>query len=91
MGLRDTGFPFSRNRYVWTRQSGAINYLAARATSPDFTVACTLFAVTFTTFVNATDVPSSGQVHFYQVRANAPFAGSWGADSGGVERVVVCD
>ena len=64
---------------------GATNYEAARSTAPDFSVACVLFATTGTSWVDAEPL-APGAVFYYLVRAAAPYVGSWGRDSTGVER-----
>ena len=74
--------------WAWPAQSGATRYRVARSDGPDF-LSCVIVAVLEPRLTDAT-VPAPGRAFFYLNRAVSPNAGSWGADSAGVERAVPC-
>ena len=73
----------------WPAQAGATQYEVARSDDPTFALNCTS-TVTASTCVTDTDEPPGGSVFNYLVRSIAPFLGSWGQDSNGAERVIIC-
>ncbi len=73
----------------WTAQPGATGYEVARSPTRDFSVDCTLFSVSSTSW-NEFLTPPPGGCHYYLARAAAPNAGSWGAGTAG-ERTLVCE
>jgi hypothetical protein len=74
---------------TWRRQSGATLYELARSDRPDFASACMTWTTSSTTFADP-DTPSPEEGFYYLVRALAPYIGSWGQDSSGIERSAVC-
>jgi hypothetical protein len=88
----ESGFynPADRDEYSWTDQAGATLYEVARSAAADFSVSCTIFT-TAAPLLSDPELPAApGDVFYYLNRALAPYAGSWGADSMLVERVVPC-
>jgi hypothetical protein len=81
--------PANPDEFSWAEQPGASVYQVARSTSPDFSTECTTFNSSNFTF-NDPERPAPGAVWHYLVRARSPRKGSWGADSGGTERVIPC-
>jgi Tol biopolymer transport system component len=75
--------------YSWPAQPGATMYEVARAESGDFSVGCTTSQTTNTYWIDVAG-PGSGGCFYYLIRPVAPFAGSWGVDSAGVERTGIC-
>ena len=73
----------------WPPQPRAAAYQVARAPSPAFTPAPTCEMVPDPFFADP-EVPEVGSAYCYLVRAMAPYAGSWGVSSAGVERSVSC-
>jgi hypothetical protein len=73
----------------WDPQAGAILYQVARSGSPLFPAGCQMSYVDQPT-VSVTAEPTPGGAYDYMVRGYLPNAGSWGADSSGVERNNVC-
>ncbi len=78
---------FDRNELSWMAQPRATRYLVARSDRPDFSSACVTYTTQQLYWVDA-DSPASGAVFHYLVRGLEPYAGSWGAGSNGVERIV---
>jgi hypothetical protein len=79
----------SPDEYGWPGQLGATRYEVARSPAPDFSSGCVLFTTSTTSIVDPTFL-GPGQIFYNLNRASAPQAGSWGADSDGVERSFVC-
>jgi hypothetical protein len=79
----------SPDSYAWTAQSGASSYEVVRATSPDFTTNCATFESS-DPFVVDTETPPPAALFHYLNHPVAPFVGSWGADTSGVEREPAC-
>lgn len=79
------GVAGDRDALVWTAPPGAAAYRVERSSSPEFDASCAAFDVAATTFDDPA-APGAGGGLFYLVRAAAPFAGSAGAGSNGVER-----
>jgi N-acetylneuraminic acid mutarotase len=75
--------------FSWAVQQNATSYQLARSTAPDFTSACTSFNGPSPTFQDA-ETPSPGTPFYYIARATAPFVGSWGKTSAGIERTTSC-
>jgi hypothetical protein len=73
----------------WPPQGGALLYEVGRSSHRDFSSDCTFVQTPDTEWVDSDDVPL-GTVHYYLVRALLLHVGSWGQDSAGVERSVVC-
>ncbi|MDH3626334.1 MAG: MopE-related protein [Acidobacteriota bacterium] len=73
----------------WSAQANAARYQIQRSTHADFSTGCTPFS-SFSNSFTDTDVPASGTVFNYLVRSVIPNPGSWGLDSDGVERILVC-
>jgi hypothetical protein len=76
-------------RYSWTAQGGATSYQVARGNAPGFGVGCTTFT-TASAFLLDPATPASRGAFYYLVRPFAPFVGSFGAASSGVQRAVPC-
>jgi hypothetical protein len=85
----ETGFRNSsnRNELSWPAQPGASSYQIARSGQADFSSGCWLNVTQQFYFVDAED-PVSGDLFHYLVRAFEPNPGSWGVNSGNVERTV---
>ena len=75
--------------FSWAVQPNATSYQMARASTPDFTIACTSFNGSSPTFQDA-ETPPSGTEFYYIARPTAPFVGSWGKTSAGTERTTSC-
>ena len=73
----------------WRAQPGATQYELVRSASPTFGGNCLRV---FSSMARAIDdvTPAPGATFFYLARPLAPFIGSFGADSDGVERPVTC-
>jgi hypothetical protein len=82
--------PADTTWFTWLGQDGATQYEVARSGLRDFSGNCLAFTTTLPNLRDP-DIPQAGGVFYYLVRATAPHAGSWGADSSGIERTVVCD
>jgi hypothetical protein len=78
-----------KTEYSWPAQQGATSWEVARAVSPDFSAGCGTVATTVPLW-NDPEVPAPGQAFYYLNRPLAPFVGSWGAHSSGVEWAAVC-
>jgi len=76
-------------QFCWPAQAGATEYQVLRSTARDFAGGCTSF-VTGSTCRSDPTLPASKTAFHYLVRALAPYVGSLGADSAGVERAGVC-
>jgi hypothetical protein len=74
--------------WTWPAQPGAGRYQVARSATPQF-FSCTTFTLAAPSFRDET-VPAPGAAFYYLNRALLPFAGSWGADSTGTERILPC-
>jgi N-acetylneuraminic acid mutarotase len=81
--------PDDRDEFSWPAQAGATSYEVARSTNPLFAVDCTAIATGSMTSIDTAPVPV-GVCSYYLVRSMLPYAGSWGADSAGVERMFAC-
>jgi len=81
--------PLDASEYSWPAQSGATEYEVTRATSASFANACTTFMSALPVLNDSTPVPE-GEVLYYLARSSFPFAGSWGTNFAGVERVLPC-
>lgn len=79
----------SKNTYSWPAQSGATSYRAVRSNSPRFTSGCFSINTSSTSWVSS-GTPGPGNTFFYLNRPTAPCLGSWGKDSAGNERPVIC-
>ena len=79
-------FPFWTFVFCWGEQPGATLYEVLRADDPMLTSGCSLGSTTGTCWPDLDDPPSGGLLA-YVVRPAAPWLGSWGADSAGVERL----
>ncbi len=82
--------PGSTSTFCWTAQQGATDYEVVRSTSPGFSGGCTFWVVTGQTCITDPVTPPTAGVFFYLVRPLAPYLGSWGKDSRGVERTGGC-
>jgi len=76
-------------RIEWFPQFATELYQVVRADRPDLAGAC-LLATTPETSWGDEELPSPGQTFFYAVRTLAPFVGSLGSRSSGVERIEQC-
>jgi len=74
----------------WEPQSAATLYQVARSSAPDFSTDCVAETTTSVTYDVSPD-PDPDACWYYLVRAMTPNEGSWGLDSTGGERSVVCD
>ena len=81
--------PGNRDELSWTAQGGTTDYEVARAELRNFTATCVAGTTPAPVWIDA-QLPPSGVAFHYLVRPLAPFAGSWGTDSSGVERVLTC-
>ena len=88
-GTVTVGSSGSGQSLCWPSQGGATNYEVVRAPDPRFTGSCTTTQTTEICWTDP-DIPASGSAAFYLVRAVTPHAGSWGADSNGLERRLPC-
>jgi len=78
-----------KTRFSWTSQNGAVSYEVARSTTPDFSSGCATLTRAESYWIDAAE-PAQSECFHYLVRALAPFTGSWGAGSEGMERTTVC-
>ena len=88
----DSGFHSAVNPktdYSWPAQQGATLWQVGRASSPDFSLGCGTVQSATPQWTDA-QTPVSGQAFYYLNRPVAPFVGSWGAHSSGVEWSAVC-
>ena len=88
----NSGFLNATNRkteYSWPTQSGETLWEVARAEASDFSVGCMTVQSSVANWTD-TQVPALGHVFFYLNRPVAPYVGSWGAQSSGVERTGIC-
>lgn len=85
------GFMNANNfdEYSWSAQSGATAYEAMRSSAADFSSPCVLFPTAGTTWSDAT-LPAAGEAFYYLSRAVSPNPGSWGLDSSGLPRTIIC-
>jgi len=81
--------PNDKNTFCWPQQAGATGYEVVRSDSPRFDTGCAGTTTAETCWSPLGD-PGAGQTYYYVVRAVSPHVGSWGADSGGVERTILC-
>ncbi len=79
-----------RNEFSWTPQLGATRYELARSSRADFSADCFIFTTPNSSWTDPWN-PSTSTVFFYLTRPFAPFIGSWGEDSMGNKRVMVCE
>lgn len=75
--------------FCWDAQAGAANYTVARAEHRLMTASCHL-EETATNCVTDDAIPPPKGVFYYLVRAERPFAGSWGEDKSGAQNAVSC-
>jgi serine protease len=87
----DSGFhnAADKTEYSWTAQPGATLYRVARSSRRDFASGCSGWD-TGSPLLKDPSLPAAGSAYYYLNRPLAPFAGSWGTSSNGVERVPVC-
>jgi len=81
--------PADLTQLCWPAQAGAAQYEVVRSTRSDFTAGCTRMT-TSASCISDPAQPGAGTTFNYLVRALLPMAGSWGADSAGLERIVSC-
>ena len=81
--------PADPDEISWPAQPLATVYEVVRSTGPDFPPACTDQITQIPSWSDPA-VPTQGSVFHYLVRSIAPYVGSWGQDSSGVERVGLC-
>jgi len=81
--------PGDKTKFTWHIQAGATSYELARSDRPDFMGPCSSMLTQLGTFTD-TETPLPGIVFYYLVRAAAPHMGSWGKNSVGAERTVLC-
>jgi hypothetical protein len=75
--------------FTWPPQDGASLYLVIRSGDPTFASACAYWSVDGVVLADPL-VPAPGAAFFYLVRAAAPYTGSLGRNSAGVERTAAC-
>jgi CSLREA domain-containing protein len=75
--------------YSWPAQPGVTQYEARRSSSPTFPSPCAGITTTGLSWRDAVH-PAPGFGFYYLTRPIAPLLGSWGFDSAGVERTMVC-
>lgn len=88
-GLSGFYHPGDKAKFTWWYQDGATLYALARSDQADFGGSCTTATTPLTIFTDH-DEPPPGEAFHYLVQAAAPYVGSWGTRSGGVERAVLC-
>jgi N-acetylneuraminic acid mutarotase len=83
--------PADANEFSCPLQAGATRYEVARSPHREFPsqVGCLRIVSDTATWVDTDPVPEA-TCFYYLVRAHEPNTGSWGADSGGIERAVTC-
>ena len=64
-------------------------YEVARSSAPDFSTGCALTSVGTNSWIDP-ETPAPGALFAYLNHAAAPLVGSWGADSTGFERNLIC-
>lgn len=77
-------------RLCWPEQPGAEEYEILRSDSETFERGC-LTITTAMPFLDDNDSPGTGVVYHYLYRPLSPFPGSWGVNSDGDARDVLCD
>ncbi len=82
--------PSLNGRLCWAAQEGATSYRLARAGDRFMMVGLLCEAPMFDLCDDDLSTPAVGAAFFYLVRAESPFAGSWGRSSAGGETVVTC-
>lgn len=84
-------FPGASNTTTisWSAQPDATSYQVRRSLDPSFSQPCACITTSQTSWAD-TSVPTPGTAFFYLIRSSAPFPGSWGASSAGVERTGAC-
>ena len=82
---------FSGEEFCWPAQPGATSYEVARSVTPDFSTGCAFFTTSNTCLLDDTDPVATGGAATYLVRSLSPNSGSWGFDSNGIERVLLCN
>ena len=75
--------------FCWPAQQGAVKYEVARSPLPDHSAGCTRQLTAGECQTDPESPPPNG-AFFYLVRASRPYAGSWGWDSSGAERLGLC-
>ncbi|ANM29220.1 hypothetical protein ABI59_05875 [Acidobacteria bacterium Mor1] len=87
-----TGFfdPLDNRAYSWPVPVGATFHETVRAELPDMSLGCTPLALGDLTEVIDPAIPAAGGAFYYLTRPVLPNPGSYGADSGGTERVIPC-
>lgn len=78
-----------RSTLCWPGQPAATGYQIARSDDATFG-SCMIWLSTTQSCGADESAPSPGQTFYYLVRASNPWAGSWGADSEGMERTLGC-
>jgi len=73
----------------WPAQAGATAYEVIRAIGPLFPPVCA-GGITGAPSWSDSEIPPAGGTFYYLVRPVAPYVGSWGVDSTGVERTGLC-
>ena len=81
--------PADKEKFSWLTQPGAALYELARSERASFDP-CLTIETTDVDFVVDPAVPAAGAAYYYLVRPISPHTGSWGLDSSGQERVMVC-
>ncbi len=78
-------------KFCWMVMEPAASYETLRAGHARLTSGCVIAeAGPLPTCWSDADLPATGSVFYYLVRPSSPYAGSWGAGSDGVERVMGC-
>jgi len=81
--------PIDRNEISWPAQAGASAYELSSSPFVDFSSPCALSSVGVTNYVDSAPL-ASGQIRFFVVRVAMPYFGSWGRDSQGMNRTLIC-
>ena len=82
--------PADPGEISWPAQTGATAYEVVRSTGPGVPASLRRTRSPQIPFWSDPEVPPAGGVFYYLVRSIAPYVGSWGQDSSGVERVGLC-
>jgi len=87
----DSGFhnAADKTEYSWPAQAGATLYRVVRSPLRSFASGCVGWD-SAQPLLKDVALPAAGSAYYYLNRPIAPHVGSWGMDSGGVERVHVC-
>lgn len=76
-----------KGTFVWPEQGGATGYRVVRSETLDF-IGCVTF---FTPDADLDDPAAPPDIHFYLVRSDTPWSGSFGLGGDGLERGLACD